>query len=344
MIIGIAGYGYSGASAYIDVLKEFDGMQSLANNNEFPIFQQTDGVFDLRHALVEEPRRLNVSSAVVRFTRNTQDTRSNKLEKLSGGRYSKLSKAYIESLTDVSWKGRSAFDPGDIRNKLEQPVLNFPNRVIRKILRIFNKKAIWPRPKDRFFTMVTPERFQEETQKYVKELLLSLNFDLGQDIILEQVFNTLEPLKGAEYFEGEVLSLVIDRDPRDIFLLTNILHPEKCSFMPCGGSVEDFVYYYKALHRPGDEDPRILRMNFEDLVFYHDETIGRLEERLHRKIVRKGTTFKPERSVNNVHMFRNYPQYEKEFRYIEEHCAEYLYDFETAERNSHIERLDVKPF
>ena len=114
MIIGIAGYGYSGASAYIDVLKEFDGMQSLANNNEFPIFQQTDGVFDLRHALVEEPRRLNVSSAVVRFTRNTQDTRSNKLEKLSGGRYSKLSKAYIESLTDVSWKGPSTAHPGSL--------------------------------------------------------------------------------------------------------------------------------------------------------------------------------------------------------------------------------------
>ena len=47
MIIGITGYGYSGASAYIDVLKEFDGIQSLKKNNEFPIFQQTDGIFDL---------------------------------------------------------------------------------------------------------------------------------------------------------------------------------------------------------------------------------------------------------------------------------------------------------
>ncbi len=81
MIIGITGYGYSGASAYIDVLKEFDGIQSLKKNNEFPIFQQTDGIFDLQHALVEEPRRLNISSMIVRFRRNTKDSRSNKLER-----------------------------------------------------------------------------------------------------------------------------------------------------------------------------------------------------------------------------------------------------------------------
>ena len=345
MIIGIAGYGYSGASAYIDVLKEFDGMQSLRKNNEFPIFQQTDGIFDLQHALVEGPRRLNISSAIVRFRRNTKDPRSNNLEKLSGKQYSKLSERYIDALTDVSWKGRSAFDPDDIRNRLEQPILTFPNKVIRKIIRIFNKKAIWPTPKTRYFTKITPERFLSETRSYVKELLLALGFDLEKDIILEQVFNTFEPLKGAEFFENEVLSIIVDRDPRDVFLLTNILHPEKASFMPVGGSVEDFVYYYKALHTKTDMgDPRVLRVNFEDLVYKHDETVAFLEERLHKKNVNKGTYFQPERSVNNVHMFMNYPQYAEQFAYIERECAEYLYDFETAEKGLHIDRLDVKPF
>lgn len=344
MIIGITGYGYSGASAYIDVLKEFENMQFLPRNNEFPILQQTDGILDLRHALVHERRRLNINNAIVRFIHNTKDKRYNKLERLSNGKYSVLSKEYIDSLIEITWKGRSAFDPGDIRNGLERPFLNLPNRVIRKMLRLFDAHAIWPLPKERYYTDISEEAFLVQTQVYMNKLLQALGFDTNKDIILEQVFNTIDPLLGSEFFTDDVLSIIVDRDPRDIFLLTNILHPEKCSFLPCDGSVEKFVYYYNGLHASSAQSKNILRLHFEDLIYRYDHIIQMLENALNKKIVNKRQYFQPERSINNIHMFKKYPDYSKEFAYIEKHCAAFLYDFQSGEKENRIQAANVKPF
>lgn len=326
MIIGISGYGYSGASAYIDMLKEFDDMQSLPLNNEFPILQQTDGILDLKHALVSEKRRLNANSTIIRFMRNTQDGRSNKLEKLSRGQYSRISKKYIDELIGISWKGRSAFDPGDIRNGLEQPFLEIPNRIIRRILRLMNKNAIWPWPKQRYFGFCDEERFNEVTKNYIIKILEALDVDLKKNVILEQVFNTINPLLGSEFFDQDVVSVIVDRDPRDIFLLTNILFPEKCSFMPCDGSVEKFIYYYKTLHDNTNDDPRIVKVKFEDLIYNYDSTVNLFENLLDVKNTHRGRFFIPEKSVVNTRMYLRFPQYADEFRIIEKECSEYLYE------------------
>ena len=58
MIIGVTGYGGSGASACIALIKEFDNVQFYRDSTEFQILQQPDGITDLRYNLVESRRRI----------------------------------------------------------------------------------------------------------------------------------------------------------------------------------------------------------------------------------------------------------------------------------------------
>lgn len=344
MIIGITGYGYTGASAYIDVLKEFKDVQSLPQNTEFQIVQQSDGVIDLEYGLVFAKRRLHTNTTIKRFINSLNSNRNKNMDIISNGAYSKLFKEYIKILTQISWYGKSNYDPEDIKSFLSKHKKWIVNRAIAYIIRYFDKHAVWPPRQKRYFSYMEKEDFERITKQYFKKLLESFGFDLQKNIILEQVFNPFEPLSGAQFFDLPVVSIVVDRDPRDIFLLTNILYPENCGFMPCNCNVEDFVTYYKKLHSHLVDDKRVLYLRFEDLIYNYDETIGKLEKLLNSKNTNKGSIFKPELSINNTQMYLKYPQFEKEYKYIEENLNNYLYDFELAKSNVKFDVVKVNPF
>ena len=53
MIIGACGYGATGSSAVYDLIREFEGIQSLPFDSEFIYCYQVDGLQDLQYHLTE---------------------------------------------------------------------------------------------------------------------------------------------------------------------------------------------------------------------------------------------------------------------------------------------------
>ena len=305
MIVGVTGYGYSGASAYIDVLKEFESVQSLPF--EFQLVQMPDGLLDLKNGLVDSKRRLYSNACVNRYLSCVKSRGNDNLSKSLNGKLVELSKKYIQDLVELSWEGKSNYDPEDVRANLDKDRYAFLNRVIAALLKKINHRLVWPPLKTRYFSFLEEDVFILKTQKYIEEIFKVAGVDLTKTIILDQVFSTSDPLSGSEFFNNDVISFIVDRD-----------------------------------HRV--DDKRIHYFSFEDLIYHYNDTIKTIENLLYKKNNERRKYFKPELSINNTQMFKKISEHYEDIIKIENELEDYIYDFETAAKSVDFEREEIKPF
>lgn len=344
MVIGVTGYGATGASACIDLIKEYEGIQSYISSFEFQLLQQVDGILDLQYSLFDTGNRLHSNSSLKRFYSNVYHPRAYRINKATNGKYVELTKKYINNITDITWNGFSLYDSIDCYGSYYRLSTRSMNHALNKVLHQINKKLRWPPKSERYFSSLTPEQFNNATREYIHEILLASGFDPEQPILLEQLFNVKDPLKGCNFFD-DVRSIIVDRDPRDLYYISNFLYRDFSEFMPNSGNVEVFVKYYKSIHYPRIEDPRVLYIHFEDLIYDYDACNERIRSFLggfsHEK---KGHFFKPECSINNTQFFKDHSELAADFQYIEKNLRDYLYPFEAKENNLPFVRKDIKPF
>ena len=343
MIISVSGTGATGASAVVGLL-EACNIQSYKYTVEFQLLIEPDGILDLYHFLVEDTRRLSCSTAIGRFRDNIYSSRNRSIAKATNNEFYKISEDYIDSITQISWMGRSGMDPVDQQAFLDSSKFRLFNIAIRKFLRLFNPKQVWPPYKERYFSILDDIEFKAKTQDYIKKLFLVSGFDLNKPILLEQLFPTTDPLEGSEFFDDDVRSVVVERDPRDLFIHTNFFSRQNCGFMPNSGNVNDFIIYYKDLHRNRVEDSRVKYVQFEDLIFKYEDTSKELMDWLGLEECGGKSHFDPRKSINNTKMFVNYPELAKDIEIIETELSDYLYPFEEMEMQIDFKRGQCKPF
>lgn len=343
MIIGVTGYGGTGASAYIDLIKEFEGVQSYDSAIEFQTIQETDGISDLKYNLVQSGHRLSTNAAIRRFLNNLDNPRINKLMQYSNGKYKELAREYAANLTQIAWIGRSNYDPIDLRPPYDRLSTRKFTKIINATLSRINEKWAWPPLRERYFSFLDEEEFNKYTGEFINGFFEACGFDTTKPILVEQIFNTRNPLEGAEYFD-KIRSLVVERDPRDVFILTNYNLRRLSGYMPHDGNVETFVRYYRSLHSSKVIDPRVWYVQYEDLIFQYEETCTRLSEWLGIAQIKKGDYFKPEHSFNNAQMYLRHPDLKDKIKYIEDNLTDYLYDFDSVPSNLGYEPVIGDPF
>ncbi|MBP3882876.1 MAG: hypothetical protein J6E40_12030 [Lachnospiraceae bacterium] len=332
MIIGVTGYGGSGASACIALIKEFDNVQFYRDSTEFQILQQPDGITDLRYNLVESRRRISINTAIIRFKKMISNKRSDRLSSQTHNQFKKISLEYISSLARITWIGKSTYDPQDLLGLLDGPLFKYPNALIRRLIWLFKSEREWPPSNRRYYTSLSETDFVNYTKKYLNNIFKASGFDTNRPILLEQLFSLENPTGGFDYFDDNVRSIIIDRDPRDFYTLVSLYWSKSSTgYMPNNNNVKDFVEYYKGLHHYISSDSRVLYLRFEDLIYQYDETVRQLETYLGIRHVSKGTFFKPELSINNTKIYQLHPELADDIAYIENNLNDYLYDFEKYE-------------
>ena len=132
------------------------------------------------------------------------------------------------------------------------------------------------------------------------------------------------------YFkENDIKITVVDRDPRDVFLLgkkfqSNVF-PKK--------DVKKFCEWYewtRSIFYKDEQPKEVLLLNFEDLVYDYENSRRRIFEHFGIDQIHHTPQFKyfnPEKSIANTQVWRLYPQYSQDINYIEKHLSKYLYDF-----------------
>lgn len=329
--LDLSGYSFTGKSAYNNLIAEFEGFHTHAFDFEFDLLRTKDGIIDLYIALIQNWSPIRSSEAIRNFKQIIIAYAGNKsfYDKLTKvGRhydysfpgFSQISQKYIDDLINATWKGQWPF--AFERSSLFKILLC-------KILQKVGFKRIFE--EDVFLSSPSKEFFINRTKKYLKEILTSNILENTKFVVMNNVFEPFNPSLSMQFFDN-VKAIVIDRDPRDIYLAaldyTNI-DGSKGWKATTGKNVDDFIQRFKAyrMHVIVNEDSNILRLTFEDLVLNYEETLLRLfnfleeDKSIHKYPKRY---FDPEISKKGIRMWKNVDgQLKKDIEYIYQNLKEY---------------------
>ena len=152
-----------------------------------------------------------------------------------------------------------------------------------------------------------------------------------KNIILDQMLLPHNVYRAEKYFDDNMECFVVNRDPRDVFILNKYVWTRNGNPVPFPTDVKEFCGYYKRLRaiEKRCDNIHVHIIQFEDLIYKYDEKINqildilRLDETAHSK---KKTMFNPQKSINNTQLFM-LNKYREEAKIIERELPEFLYDF-----------------
>jgi hypothetical protein len=322
--LDLSGFGLSGKGAFIDLMREFKGYDVPRSSFEFSLIRVKDGIIDLEDALVSNWSPVRSDVAIKRFRRVVFDLGESygrrqvyksltlsgaKLNEMFGGKFIEISERYINSLIDDTYIGPVVYPLQDD---------NVCNRAHKKIVsKITNDSYL-----HEVIYIATGDDFIKKTREYLSELFWTRSNVDGVTHVMHNAFEPFYPKKSMNYFPG-AKSIVIDRDPRDIYL--NALNHKLTNDVP--KNIVNFVNRFRMLREKvdGRPDKDILRINFEDLVLNYDNSLNKIYNFLgenESSHINKKKYFNPEISQNGVGIWKG-KKYKKEIDYIKENLDSY---------------------
>jgi len=316
-VVMVSGFGGSGSTAVIDLLREFDTFKDIGS--EFRLLVDPDGILNLEDNLINNWTPFQSDIAIKRF-KELINKLSNKnkfpyfqvdLTRKLGKEFVSLSDEYINNLISFSYKGMWI--------GINDPVWWICRKFRQKIgIKLFN----FYKP---IYISFKKEKFIDTTKNYLKELFESnINDKKTKYIMLDEGYASLNPSRVLKYFDYPKM-IIVHRDPRDTFVgaLKNEFH-----FIP--HEIEAFINWYECLQKKTrtyiNENDKILRINFEDLVLKYDETIEIILKFLDVKDYKhsyKKKYFNPDISIKNIGLWKDYKnQHEIELIYnnLKKYC------------------------
>lgn len=330
--ISCASYYGSGSSVITDFVSEFDSVYSFTDE-EFRFVQDPDGISDLEYNLVENFNRHNSGHAIKRYKKLADFYCGNifgkKYEGFFRGNWRRFSDEYIDNLTDFTYHG---WWQNDLMDK--GSFYYFRKKIVNKMLHM----TVWKSNTERTLNTMkneitycahpTEEEFLNYTKQYINDLFSSVCSD-KEILMVDQIVPPTNLKRYVRYFD-DIKVCIVDRDPRDIFILEKYVW--KDGVIP--SEVEDFCKWFKYTreHRRTEKnnENQVLYVQFEDMVYKYDETTRKVACWLGLDLKdqnRKKQIFNPDRSKNNTKTWNKYPQAKEEIAYVSKELAEYLYDF-----------------
>ena len=332
--ITCASYYGTGSSAITDFVSEFNNVYDFSNE-EFRFIQDPDGISDLEFNLVECFNRHNSGHSLKRYKKlvdfNCGNIFGKKYSGFFGDKWRQYSYEYIDELTDFTFPGWWQYDLYD-----KGSFFYFRKRILNFLLH----KTIWKNKPERVLNTMkneitycshpSEEKFLAATKKYIYKLFSSVVPEDKEILMVDQLLPPMNLSRYLRYFDDNVKVVVVDRDPRDLFVLDKYVW--KDGIIP--NDVETFCKWYKYTreHRKTEnlETSQIKFIQFEDLIYSYDKKTAELiewlglNESLH---IRKKQGFNPQVSINNTQVWKKIPETFDEIEYIKKELAEYLYNF-----------------
>lgn len=341
-IITTTGFYGTGSSAITDLVKEY-GNVSCKSDFEIRFLHDPYGVSDLEYNLIENPNRHNTSHAIKKFRQQMKLLDHvgviKRYSKYFNHQFMKEIDSYIENITICSYKAAWHYDVYE-RGK----TFYFISRLYAKINSLLHKlfkvpldgRALIPKSELAYLGILDEKRFLNETQKLVYKLALVLNEENKEYIMLDQLVPPSNIKRYLRYID-KLKVVVVDRDPRDIYLLEKEIW--NGTVVPCE-SVEVFCQWYdwtRRIYYNQLVDENVLNIAFEDLIYNYDETKTRIEEHFGLKKeqhIYKKMYFDPAVSIRNTQLWHNIKGYEKEIEYISKRLEQYCYKFPLKTANT----------
>lgn len=332
-LITCASYFGTGSSALTDLMSEYDTVHPN-NEFEFRFIHEPDGVRDLEYHLVQNHNREVSGTALKRFVKlvkfNSGTWFNKKYEAYFHGKYNEISQKYIEDLTDFKYKGFWAFDLAN-RSRFSYYFISIFNKINIKM----NAKKASVLPKEiTYCSHPSEEKFINATQEYTHSLMKVLNSDNKEYMVVDQLVPSSNTIDCLRYFKDDLKVFVIDRDPRDVYILCKTRWRYDRLFPR--DSVESWCKWFRYVRESGtnDNDSRIMNLRFEDFIYHYEETVKKVEQFVgldSKDHTKQFTRLNPKRSVVNTQIFKRDKRFEDDIKKIEKLLPEFLYDFDSVD-------------
>lgn len=332
-IIVPASYMGSGSSAVTDLISEFKNVNNEYGNFEYVFLHCPNGVFDLEDKLLIGNNALRSDEAIHSFLHTMKQLYDKKYwwvgnyKKIIGEEFYSRTINYINELSDFRFNDYWYYQENtNFRMFIK---LSF-NKIIKLITfgKVKLKKPLLY--KENIFCYPNNEKFYGITKKYINDVLKMFDSS-NNDILLDQLLLPYNLFRIDNYFDNNLKVIVVERDPRDVFLLNKYIWSQKDGTVPFSRDVKEFCKQYKMIRamEKKNNSSKILRIKFEDLIYKYDETKNTIMKFLgytEKDHLLPKSKFNPDVSIKNTQLFKN-EKYKKEAKYIEKELFEYLYEF-----------------
>lgn len=333
-IIIPTGYMGSGSSAITDLVAEFKDCKNEFKSYEYVMLHSPNGLFDLEDKLLIGNNAIRSDEALRTFENQMKKLYDKKFwwvgnyKKIIGPNFMDIVNNYINKITELNYSGYwYTHEETDfkmfLKLTLRKPIkMIFRNKHFDPILKYNDGMRI---------SFIKPEEFYKYSKEFIYDVINAVSQGC-ENVVLDQFLLPFNLFRVDNYFNDDTRVIVVKRDPRDVFILNKYIWPQRNFTVPMPYDVHEFCKYYKGMRE--SEKPtasnKVLRINFEDLVYKYDETLNKVMAHLNfteEMHINKKQRFNPDLSIKNTQIFNSSTEYDAEMKVIEKELKDYLYDF-----------------
>lgn len=326
-----ASYFATGSSAVTDLIGEYENVALPKGGLEWRFLQDPDGVRALEYYVIENNHRHNTSHAIKRFIKMCKLTQKKWYSHSIGDDFINAAREYVDNITEL--KSETVWLYDNFEKPIAQKVLSKLFYVVVHTWNRFHRKKVCDNllgytHEMGYYTNISREEFYQHTRQFISHV-----FKRFQDSDFVMVDQLLPPTNTADYFryfEDNIKVIIVERDPRDLWLLLKKVYDERVT----PRRLDEWCKWYEITRRHRNtekfDEERVMLIHFEDLIYKYEDTVARLERfigldpSMHREIKKK---FDPARSVVNTNIAQRMPEFADEVAYIEKNLPQYLYQF-----------------
>lgn len=333
-IVVPTGYMGSGSSAITDLIAEFKDCQNEYKTYEYVLLHCPNGLFDLEDKLLIGNNAIRSDEAIRSFELQMKKLYNKKFwwvgnyQKIISPNFMNITNDYIKNIEQFNYQGYW-YTHEEVNTKM------FLKLLLRKPLKIltlnklrFNKVLKYQ--DGMRISYINSEEFYKYSHDYIYKVIEEISKG-KENIILDQFLLPFNLFRVDNYFDDLLKVIVVERDPRDVFIINKYIWQKKQIGVPFPTEVKQFCQVYKKMRESEKEchSDKVLRIKFEDLIYNYEDTITKITKFLRFKEsdhINKKTRFIPELSIKNTQLFRK-DEYLEESKIIEKELKEYLYNF-----------------
>lgn len=335
-IITSTGFGDSGSSAITDLLSEYEGIKSYGSEWECTFLHMPGGLGDLENA-VSEGHRLKTDYAIKQFLKLSKKLSQQEMyKKAFKNQFYQLSIDFIKNFFKIQWKGMYEEIQSEFLSELtykDKKFIKFSSTyyTLNKSKKFDMYESDSWRPSYIPFTDMyyscDLEGFYSAAKKYTKSL-----FDIAAEgaerLFLDQLLPPISTQKYLNYIEYETKVFIVDKDPRDLFLVENLYNGSR--FVPFE-NVNTFIKWYKETRYKSLENvnkKNTYHCLLNELINEYDSQCDKIEKYLgidSSLHFAKREKFNPDKSKVNTGLYAKFQNYSEETKLIEKELKDFLY-------------------
>lgn len=339
--VAITGYYGTGSSAVIDLLREYEfvKVEPFELPYEHVVFYRHNGLFDLYNLLLHGNTIYSSDKVISSFLKEMEKLNKydygwyGSYKKLVGDKFMDLIYEFVEAISEKK-SYKSSNHVIKTRFSLIKALAQLAFRIVKgRKFSSYGRNYIYDN-EEAFISLPTEVEISQAAKKLTNGYFsMFSNNDNVKIKIFDHLIWPSQIDTFAKCFDDNFKVIVVERDPRDLFILDKYIWYRvkgKNGESNFSEDVNKYIAQWKRFFVTNYESKHVLRVKFEELVYNYSDSVYRIERFLgldSKEHIKKRQFFNPDISIENTQVFSVCDEWNNEIEVIEKELSGFIYDF-----------------